>query len=275
MSDNETVSFEEGYRLLETELAGDTPAPEEQPSHLKLNQIRLAHSVFQPRGFEDTASSEEHVRVLMDAALSEPHNQLDPITVWWSGKFWRVIDGHHRFKAYQRLRQKKLATPEIPVSVFEGTLMEALIESTKLNSKDKLPMSRDDKMNRAWKMVIIGGDFSKRIIADACKVGTATVARMRSKLNQIREAEPEEWSEVVSEMTWKEAQRYGQGERLIDDAWQEKTAREWARRLGKTFGKKPTSQPEIMWRALELYSPRMVEAMQEHLTPIDLENGDF
>jgi hypothetical protein len=98
---------------------------------------------------------------------------------------------------------------------------------------------------------------------------------MRSKLNQIREAEPEEWSEVVSEMTWKEAQRYGQGERLIDDAWQEKTAREWARRLGKTFGKKPTSQPEIMWRALELYSPRMVDAMQEHLRPFDLENGDF
>lgn len=275
MSDNETVSFEEGYRYLEAELAGDTPAPQEHPIELKLSQIRLAHSVFQPRGFEDTASSEEHVRILMDAALSESENQLDPVTVWWAGSCWRVIDGHHRFKAYQRLKREKRVTPMIPVVVFEGTLMEAVIESTKLNSKDKLPMSRDDKVNRAWRMVIIGGDFSKKIISDACKVGTATVSRMRKQLNVIREAEPDDWSEVVSEMTWKEAQRYGQAERVIDDEWQERLAREWSRRLGKTFGKKPTSQPEIMWRALELYSPQMVGAIQEHLRPVYFENDDF
>lgn len=275
MSDNETVSFEEGYRRLEAELAGDTPAPKEHPTESKLSEIRLAHSVFQPRGFEDTASSEEHVRTLMEAALSESGNQLDPVTVWWSGSCWRVIDGHHRFKAYQRLKREKRVTPMIPVDVFEGTLMEAVIESTKLNSKDKLPMSRDDKVNRAWRMVIIGGDFSKKIISDACKVGIATVGRMRKQLNVIREAEPDEWSEVVSEMTWKEAQRYGQAERVIDDEWHERLAREWSRRLGKTFGKKPTSQPEIMWRALELYSPQMVEAIQEHLRPVYFENDDF
>ncbi len=102
MSYQKTVSFEVGYKQLQEELANGTPTTN-KPTILKLKSIRMAHSVFQPRGFDDTASSEEHVRALLNAAIHESGNTLDPIVIWWSGKCWRVVDGHHRVLAYARL----------------------------------------------------------------------------------------------------------------------------------------------------------------------------
>jgi hypothetical protein len=55
---------------------------------------------------------------------------------------------------------------EGPVEVFEGTLAQACAEAGRLNSKDKLPMTKRDKLKRAWKMVAIDdGNLSKAQIA--------------------------------------------------------------------------------------------------------------
>lgn len=288
MSYNETYTFEEGFRLVTAELEDGTPPPEDAPTALPLDRIKMRHSVFQPREFDSTAESESHVQALMEAVKAEPQNRLDPITVWWGGKHWIVLDGHHRLLAYGRVKDKgfKQYQPNggqseswrIPVRRFKGTLQQALLKATAENSKDKLSMTHDDKMNRAWKLTILYGELSKRAVANTCKIGARTVARMRSKLMEIREDDPEDWYTECLSMTWREAQRYGEHrDKDYGDSWQEKMAIDWKRRFGKTFGKKPTEQPEIMARALMLYSERFSGELGHYLynPDDDLEEADF
>ena len=274
MSNKEALSFDEGYTQLKKELASGTVLPAVKPTTLDLKSIRMAHSVFQPRDFDEGVSSDEHVRTLLNALIHESNNTLDPITVWWSGKHWRVIDGHHRVKAYAALEVEKKLKPRIPVVIFEGTPLEAIFEATRLNSKDKLAMSVEDKVNRAWKLVLIGSEFSKKLIARTCSIGTSTVGRMRSKLVVIREDEPEDWLEVAGDMTWKEAQRYGEAPRDYDEEWQDKRVLVIRKRLDKAFGKTLVRQPELFARAIEAYSPKLYGDLEEYLRPYE-PNDDF
>lgn len=262
MSAYETATFLATMQRLEGEEQLKQPF-RVPPSRLPLDQLKEAPEVFQPRDLAcDTAAKEQHVRVLINAIYSESGNRLDPITIWWSGKDWYVIDGHHRKLAYERVNQQgRISIDSVPVRAFSGTLIEALCEATRRNSKDKLAMSPEDKSNRAWRLVAMGKDLSKRQIANVCKVSTPTVGRMRKKLKEIREAHPETWQEEVTEMTWKEAQKFDQETRPYDDNWEDAQAREWAKRLAKTFGNKLISQPEVFWKAIEAYSPALAESM--------------
>lgn len=105
MSYSETIDFGEGLRLVEKELQEGEEAPGTRNEELPLQNVKMWHTVFQPREFESTGPSEDHVRALVDAIKAEPGNRLDPITVWWSGKHWPVLNGHHRIMAYARARK--------------------------------------------------------------------------------------------------------------------------------------------------------------------------
>ncbi|MFD2190014.1 hypothetical protein [Pistricoccus aurantiacus] len=274
MSYNDTVTFEDGYRQVEEELASGSLHPKTEPKELPLDEIRMRHSVFQPRDFESTAQSEDHVRTLTEAIRNEPNNRLDPVTVWWSGKHWTVLNGHHRILAYDRLKRKpwkqhqpngrKSSRWMVPVRCFKGTLQQALIEATRENSKDHLSMTKDEKFNQAWKFTALYPEMSKATVAGACKVSSRTVANMRSQLKIIQESEPEDWQSEALGMTWKEAQQFGKTKPDHGDDWMEKQALEWSQRLGKAFGTKLATQPEIAARALELYSERLAEQLAEH-----------
>lgn len=271
---NEAASFRDAYSLLEEELATGTPFTSKIPSTLTLEEIHMVEEVLQPRGYDDLASKERHIGNLMESALGETNYQLDPLVVWWSGQRWLIVDGHHRLRAYQLLREKKGIKPRVPVRVFHGTLKDAFLESGRLNSKDKLPMTKDDKLNRAWQMVSLNRGFSKREISESCRIGSATVARMRKTLKTLLEQYPQE---ECTELPWRYALKLSQGEREIDDSWRNKQITEWAKRLKKTFGVKPVNQPELFWDALEVYSPKLVRELQEYLgvVPDDFENDDF
>jgi hypothetical protein len=122
--------------------------------------------------------------------------------------------------------------------------------------------------------MVVTGEFSKKEISLSTKVGTSTVGRMRAKLSEIQQEYPESWQEEIAGVTWKEVNDIGRVKREYDEDWQERQAAEWARRLGKTFGKKLREQPEVFFKALELYSPKLAEALGEYLAPM-LENDDF
>lgn len=258
MSYLETMTFDQGFTELSSELA-DGSEMLKRPSSLHLKQIRMAHSVFQPRGFDDVASSENHIENLVKAIQGEASHKLDPVLIWWSGKHWRIIDGHHRILAYKRYFEKKKIDEPIPVSVFEGSLIEAIIESTRANSKDKLCMSQDDKLNRAWTLTVIGSNYSKATISKSCKIGSATVGRMRKRLSELKSLIGEDWYSACLSMTWREATTFNQSERVIDDNWEARLAKEWARRLAKAFGKKLAAQPKIAGQAIHLYSEQLAE----------------
>jgi hypothetical protein len=272
MSWNDKLPFSESYALLEKEAAEGRPWTGEHPVRLPLDDIGQAHSVFQPRLFEGNAADHlPHVAALVDAVRNNADHTLDPLTVWWSGKRWTVIDGHHRHKAYQQARgddKKPVAIEGVPVEVFEGTLAEAIVEATKRNSKDKLSMTKLDKLERAWKLVALDSDkpMSKAQIAAATRVADGTVANMRKARGELLAIGMK--PDGIVDMTWEEVKRGAVKERPKNEEWEEKQAREWARRMGKAFGNKLARQPSIFARAVELYSEglpgRLVEEWDDY-----------
>ena len=276
-----SATFFEVYTKLESEERNNPNESAKKPKELPLSQIHEALEVFQPRDLaHDTAQKEHHIRTLIDAIYSESMNRLDPIVVWWSGRHWYVIDGHHRKQAYEQVnKQGKIKVSKIPVKAFDGSLVEAICEATRLNSKDKLAMTQDDKYNRAWVLVAMQYKLSRRAIANICKIGTATVSRMRKQLKEIQSVHPKDWQKEATGLTWREAQKFNQEAKLYDESWAERLAKEWAKRLSKAFGKKPVSQPEAFLKAIEIYSPQLAERLGEYLgVPLEHwgdENPDF
>jgi ParB-like chromosome segregation protein Spo0J len=249
----ESMSFIEGYEKLKAEAGKEAP---NAPSRLPLKAIKFATSVFQPRDTDHAfLATDSHMNALAEAIRNAPDNQLEAITVWWSGKVWYVIDGHHRLAAYSRAtaKDKKLKIETIPVQVFRGSLEEAIREASALNCRDKLPMSKSDKLERAWKLVCLDNGWTKEAIRDAASVSIRTVANMRSKRKEL--LKDQSTSEVLN-LSWQDAKSDGTT-MTVDDDWKEKLAITWQKRLVKVFAQKFAEQPEIAARALQIYSERL------------------
>lgn len=255
----------------EVEQAGEPDVA--KPERLPLTALHVAPSVFQPRALEGgLAASQRHVRNLMDAVRNAPEHLLEPLEVWWSGRAWYVIDGHHRLEAYQRLRNALRAPIKVEprVSRFEGTLQQALARSVENNSRDKLPMTRDDKLNSAWRLVCLS-ELSRSEIVRTAGVAEGSVARMR----RIRKTLKEKGEENIAELSWKDALAAASGEvRTFDDDWMERQAKEWAGRLLRTFGDSPQGQPEVFAMALQFYSPGLLRELPAALRWLGSEDDE-
>lgn len=267
------TNFAESLALLKQEVKEGQP-PQKTPTSLPLKEIKVAHLAFQPRNFEgDRGESEEHIKNLMNAIRNANDHMLEPLLIWWSGKHWYVIDGHHRREAYTRLAEHKndpLVVPSLPVKVFEGTLQEAISEASGMNSRDKLNMTRNDKLDRAWKMTVMDHpnppSMSKAQIAKATTISERTVANMRKELKRITEETPEV---NPMEMSWDEVKGHSKDKPDYDEKWLEKEARNHAKRLSKVVGMKWARNPTLAAKAIEYYSEklpiRMLECWREEV----------
>lgn len=272
------INFEKGYALLIKEGLNPMPKPITNPTSLPIDKIVFATSVFQPRAINgNMADRAGHITVLAMAIRANPNHMLDPVLVWWSGKYWRVIDGHHRLDAYNQVRKdykRPIAIDEVPVELFEGTLHEAMEEATRRNSKDKLTMSKLDKLERAWKFTALG-TMSKPRIAKVTGISERTVATMRAMMddwvtrnNRGKNFEgplPDASANPLS-ITWEEAKRgrFAEQEGGAEE-WATKQATEWATRFRKAFGNKLVNQPDIMAEAVAVYAARLPLALHEAL----------
>lgn len=277
---DELNSFGASLRELKQE-TGKNAQPDD-PTELPVGDIRFAHLVFQPRSFEgNRADSEDHIRTLMAAIRETPGHILDPVTVWWSGTRWLVIDGHHRMAAYGRLRRDKdrpLNVPKLPVVVFKGTLQEAITEAVRMNSRDKLNMSKAEKLERAWKLTVMDhpdeGSMSRAEVSKATGVSEPTISNMRRELKRITTETPEV---NPVELSWDEVKKGQKEAPDKDDKWLDKQAKDWAKRLAKTFGKKMAVNPAITARAIEMYSEklpvRLLESWREEVQAMAEEWG--
>jgi ParB-like chromosome segregation protein Spo0J len=247
----EVTTFAEAVSKLQAE-AG-RPAPS-NPQRLAFGEINTAVEVFQPRDVEaDFLASDAHVKTLAEAVKEGGVTAFDPITVWWSGQRWYVLDGHHRLLALRQAREKheRLKDETVPVTVFNGSLNEAISQSVALNSKDKLPMKKADKLERAWKLVCLDDSLSKKRIHEVTTISEGTIAAMRRKRRELldRGEQPLEWLWDAAKNDIRQAE--------YDEDWQEQQAKDWVKRLVKLFDKKLIEQPEIAARALQLYSQRL------------------
>jgi hypothetical protein len=226
---------------------------------LNRSSIVVAENVFQWRLLDtDVANREDHI-LDMANAIVDSHKPLDAILVFPVGDKFYVIDGHHRLAAYHTARW----IGPIPATVFGGTLDEAYLEALRLNSRNKLSMTKDDKQNAAWRLVKLGV-LSKAQIREATTVATSNVANMRRVLRKLQELERPEGAIPLAELTWKRALREDYyapedgGKDWDADEWKEREANKIVEALMKAnIGFMLRKQPEITAMALERLDPNL------------------
>lgn len=235
------------------------PQPKSIPQRLPVSKIKRHPDVFQHRR-PAKHDSEAHIRELAGAAKVR---DLDPLTVWWDGKHWALIDGHHRIQAYI---QASKGTNDVPVEVFEGSLNDAFGRAAKANTKAKLMMSASEKSNTAWNMVVVAPEMSKSKQAENSGVSERLVAFMRktkATLSNRGHAFPQ-----LADMTWEQARRAAAGEDTDDWSPEEegKRVEQMAQALRKALGDTAERQPDIFWQAIETYSPQLARSLLDYLT---------
>ncbi len=226
------------------------------PVQLPMRKLKVRPEVFQHRSPAQYIS-DGHARDLADKAKRK---DLDAVTIWWDGKHWTLIDGHHRMKGYMLANRGE---KPIPVEVFDGTPEQALARAAGSNSKAKLQMTKSEKVNAAWRLVVMGVGMSKAQQAEAAEVSERQVATMRSakaKLTGTMNVTPER----LSEMTWGQARNEAAG---TPSEWSPEEEAErvekMAKALRKALGPTADRQPDIFLQALEVYSPHLARAVRE------------
>ena len=120
-----------------------------EPDALLLSEIERSDAVFQHRLTSEWVSH-RHIQELLKSLKNTKGSPFDPLTVFWIGDGWMLIDGHHRYEAYLQFNFRF----SVPVKAFKGTLDEARGEALKANNRDKLPMSASEKSNATWRLII-------------------------------------------------------------------------------------------------------------------------
>lgn len=261
------------------ERASFTGNPKRKPSRLTIAEIEEEADFFQPRlnaGVEATSVS--HIDNLLKALSQDEAVGLGELTVWWSGRRYVLVDGHHRLAAYRQysetargIERGGVAKITVAVECLTGTLKEARDASFKGNSRDKLAMSKEAKVEGAWRVVCDDDGTSKPEIAGMCGCSERLVANMRAARGKLIAGGADSkrmTAKRIAGLSWFDARRMAEGghEEREYDAWavSEAVAKDWAMRFGKTFADKPTKAPETFARAISIYSPairmRMIEA---------------
>jgi hypothetical protein len=214
-------------------------------------------SLFQPRELDGRWTEDERHIETLAAVIGSPErpSYLDPMTIWWGGDRWYVIDGHHRLVAYDRVKVRKA----LPVHVFEGSLEEAMAEAARSNSKDRLVMRQEDKLNFAWKLTLTT-KLSKARVAEACGAGERTVANMRTTRDRLL-GQPGVLLEDLLDISWPQARMMAEGKEMTrdfdpDDALR-KRADIYRHRHYKHFKDIPTRDPEAFALGLLLSNDRL------------------
>ncbi|WP_164759736.1 MULTISPECIES: ParB N-terminal domain-containing protein [unclassified Mesorhizobium] len=263
----EQISTPEALRLIRQAIKVNGPMPPAPlPTYLDLkgpvgpSRVTSMTSVFQPRELDGRKlEGERHIETLM-SAIGSPSNPvyLDPLVVWWGGDRWFVIDGHHRRHAYLRAGVHKA----IPVEVFEGTLEEALAFAVEANSKDRLPMTLAEKLDRAW-FLTVTTDLSRDRIRRSCSIADGTVKNMRKVRDALGKTGASQ--EYLMSLSWQDARAELQGlaPKEPQPNWRSKLVADYERRLRKTFGSQLFKNVDILADALVVLDKRFPEWLLE------------
>lgn len=111
--------------------------------------------------------SQDHIKMLADAT-----DQWPPILVHRSTM--RVVDGAHRLRAAE-LRGDKV----IRARYYEGAEADAFVLAVKGNVTHGLPLSHEDRVFAARRILESHPQWSDRLVASACGVSARTAATLR------------------------------------------------------------------------------------------------
>jgi hypothetical protein len=243
--------------LLEIERASTPAKTVDERQHVPIKQLVVAEKAFQWRGeHSDLHAEEKHMRELMRAL--ELKRNLQPIVVTRVGKKLYVVDGHHRLAAYAALGRT-----EVPVVYFRGSLEAAFLKSLDVNVRDKLPMTRPDKMEAAFRLVKYkmrhGHSMTWDEIADRAVVSQRLVYKMQAVLREHPKAQEGSWVEALRQSANPE-EEYLPG----SDEFRDEHARKLADQIMSKVHINLTANPDITARALAMISEALPRALIEY-----------
>jgi len=220
--------------------------------YLPVDMIKRRVAVFQPRSMRGQAAEEHLVLTeIKDAVIRSGVESLDPVMIWWSGKAFYCVDGHHRLIAIKRYNTEQLQRAgrnitdrrraaqkalKVPVTILSGTLSEALTWSSRENGKARLSLRKKDRVDWAWKQLVlheggvIEGGFNKSRRCEDLHVSRRLLSQMGSAFTKITtEVEPERYPEDqpevrreavlgLAEAGWQQAQAIAEG-RQLTESW--------------------------------------------------------
>ena len=228
----------------------------EERRDVPIKNLVIAEKVFQWRGeHSDLLAEDRLMRELMRAL--ELGQQLEPILVKRLGSKLYVIDGHHRLAAYAALR--KMA---VPVVNFSGNLRAAYLKSLDTNIRDKLSITRKDKMEAAFRLVkhkmqyadvMTWADIARRAV-----VSERLVYKMQALLRANPEARDWSWGKTLGQAQSGEAD-YLPG----SDEFRDEYARKLADQIMSKVGVKFIQNPDITAKALAMISEGLPRALIE------------
>jgi hypothetical protein len=236
---------------LKAKAAKKTSSPRHE--RLPLANIRRVPALFQARTGEE---DDRHVAELARAVKTA--KTLEPLLVMQIGRQVYLLDGHHRWLAYEQAG----ICDAVPVTYFEGTVDEAVLAAGRANTRAKLPMIAQERQNFAWRLVLLGS-YSKAQTAEASGVSERQVAVMR----QVKKTLGAPAHDYTS---WWQARReaHGRDGQMSDEdreVWKEERAADYADRIGKACGPKFRNNAEVAAMALERYFGRRLGDMLGYL----------
>lgn len=219
------------------------------PDRIKASDLHETE-LFQVRDGINSYHVDSLVRAL------ELDGDLQPLLVLRRGGRAYLVDGWHRKRAYEASRRGD----SIPVVEFHGTSWEALLEGQRLNKLHTLAMTKDERMNGAWKLVKL----------DAAKAGRFTLKQImavgvsRGQVTFMRRVFRDLGADSADYARWKDAQRAHsqQPDRQYNDEEIESMIETEAARLAdemvRRWGTRLSDKPEVFARAVEIYLGRRI-----------------
>jgi hypothetical protein len=233
--------------------------------------------LFQPR-FDSVAfapgRTEAHsAKLAKEAKTGRP---LDPVTVVAFGDRWFLVDGHHRFRAYQAAGW----TNDIPVQAEHSPLMGpdrvewAIGLSFAENKKDRLGLADSDKMTRAWQAVAREASGSIATMAERYGVSPRSIAYMREIKGKLEKA----GKDLDYIPTWRRAKAEVRHLNDAGDDWTEEYDRDQRVRTALAKRLKPVMEMQaparLLLEALEAYDPNIWVMLQAARMARDVDESE-
>lgn len=199
------MTRQDAIKAAEARLRQGQPRPDKPPKSLPLAAIKIDADLFQWREEQRYASS---VHIAELAKTPKEGQPLEAVDVWWGGDGYYLMDGHHRRDAYKAAAWPM--TKHVPVTVYTGTLTQALLKAGHGNAPVKLQMSKPEKTQAAWEFVASTPVEAAKAeaIARAFNVSERIVRHMRGVVRNLRERDP---TDDLSARTWPAARTEAEG----------------------------------------------------------------
>lgn len=252
----------EALEAIEAGLKQHPTPPSTNLIELPVDDIVVCEAAFQRRDLSDNHyEREEHIRTLAKAIGDKKNPQyLDAITIWWGGSGWFLLDGHHRVSAYAKVGM----SGAIPIRVFSGSFEDAIGHTAEANSRNKLPMSNDEKMNSAVDLICMTS-LSRQEIADKSGASRTTVGTIRRTIGELEAKGRLRIN--LADHTWKEIQLLNNGDDKLEAYDHDQVTREKAKAIREALGpiikKNPLSSADAIALALGQISNSLQQSISE------------